>query len=79
MGLLADDKEFTDATTKANNLASRIDTTQVATKMTKEAKDKAQDEQSSQQTISDPTKDHVDLTIGVGHKPTHQLFYLWIF
>jgi len=38
------------------------DTIQVDMKMAKEAKDKAQDEQSSQRTIYNPTKDHMDLT-----------------
>jgi len=55
------------------------DTTQVAMKMTKEAKDKAYDEQSSQQTIHNPTKNHIDLTKGVEHKPAHQLFFLLVF
>jgi len=47
--------------------------------MTKEEKDKAQGEQSSQQTIQDPTKDHMDLTRGAEHKQTHQLFFLLVF
>jgi len=55
------------------------DTTQVATKMTKEAKDKAHGEQSSQRTIQDPTKDHMDLTRGAGYKPAHQLLFLLVF
>jgi len=55
------------------------DTTQVATKMIKEVKDKAHGEYSSQRTIQDPTKDHMDLTRGVRHKPTHQLFFLLVF
>jgi len=55
------------------------DITQVATKMTKEAKDKAHGEQSSQRTIQYPTKDHMDLTKGAGHKPAHQLFFLLVF
>jgi len=38
------------------------DTNQVAMKMTKEAKDKAHGEQSSQQIIQDPTKDLMDPT-----------------
>jgi len=48
-------------------------------KMTKEAKDKAHSEQSSQQTIHNPTKDHMDLTRGAEHKPAHQLFFLLVF
>jgi len=55
------------------------DTIQVAKKMTKEAKDKAHGEQSSQQTIQDPTKDHMDLTSGAGHKPSHQLLFILVF
>jgi len=55
------------------------DTNQVAIKMTKEAKDKAHGEQSSQQTIQDPTKDLMDPTRGDGHKPEHQLFFLLVF
>jgi len=55
------------------------DTTQVAMKMTKEEKDKAHDEQSSQRTIHNPTKDHMDLTKGVEHKPSHKVFFLLIF
>ena len=54
-------------------------TNQVAMKMTKEEKDKACGEQSSQQTIQDPTKDLIDLTRGDGHKPEHQLFFLLVF
>jgi len=38
------------------------DTNQVAMKMTKESKDKAHGEQSSQQKIQDPTKDLMDPT-----------------
>jgi len=49
------------------------DTNKVATKMTKEEKDKAHGEQSSQRTIQDLTKDLMDLTRGDGHKPEHQL------
>ena len=41
-------------------------------------KDKANDEQSSQRTIHNPTKDHMDLTKGVEHKPAHQLFFLLV-
>jgi len=55
------------------------DTNQVATKMTKEAKDKAHGEDSSQRTIQDLTKDLMDLTRGDGHKPEHQLFFLLVF
>jgi len=55
------------------------DTTQIAMKMTKESKDKAHGEQSSQRNIQDPTKDHMDLTRGAEHKPTHQLFFLLVF
>jgi len=58
-----------------NNSLSKLG----ATKMTKEAKDKAHGEQSSQQTIHNPTKDHMDLTRGVEHKPTHQLFFILVF
>jgi len=47
------------------------DTNQVAMKMTKEAKHKAHGEQSSQQTIQDPTKDLMDSTREDGHKPEH--------
>jgi len=47
--------------------------------MTKEAKDKAHGEQSSQQTIQDPTKDLMDPTIRDGHKPNHQFFFILIF
>jgi len=46
--------------------------------MTKEAKDKAHDEQSSQQTIQDPTKDLMNPTRGDVHKPEHQLFFLLV-
>ena len=56
-----------------------VDTTQVATKMTKEAKDKAHGEQSSQRTFHNPTKNHMDLTRGAEHRPTHQLFFLLVF
>ena len=42
-------------------------------------KDKANDEQSSQRTIHNPTKDHMDLTKGVEHKPSHKVFFLLIF
>jgi len=55
------------------------DTNQVAMKRTKEAKDKAHDEQSSQQTIQDPTKDLMDPTRGDGHKSEHQLFVFLVF
>jgi len=55
------------------------DTTQVATKMTKEAKEKTHGEQSYQRTIQDPTKDHMDVTRGAGHKTVHQLFFLLVF
>jgi len=48
-------------------------------KMTKKAKDKAHGEQSSQQTIQDPTKDLMDPTRGDGHKPEHQIFFLLVF
>ena len=65
---------------RSNSLELRgHDTTQVAMKMTKEAKYKAQGEHSSQKTIQDPTKDHMDLTRGVGPKPAHQLFFLLVF
>jgi len=47
--------------------------------MTKEAKDKAHGEQSSQQTIQDLTKDHMDLTRGAGHKLANQIFFLLVF
>jgi len=47
--------------------------------MTKEEKDKAHGEQSSQQKIQDPTKDLMDPTIGYSHKPEHQLFFLLVF
>jgi len=57
----------------------QFDTNQVAMKMTKEAKDKAHGEQSSQQTIQDPTKDLMDPTRGDGHKQEHQLFFLLVF
>ena len=56
-----------------------VDTNQVATKMTKESKDKAHGEQSSQQTIQDLTKDLMDLTRGDRHKPEHQLFFRLVF
>jgi len=45
-----------------------FDTNQVVMKMTKEVKDKAHGEQSSQQTIQDPTKDLMDPTREDGHK-----------
>ena len=48
-------------------------------KMTKEAKDKTYGEQSSQQTIQDPTKDLMDPTRENGHKTEHQLFFLLVF
>jgi len=48
-------------------------------KMTKETKDKAQGEQSSQQTIQDPTKNLMDSTRWDGHKLEHQLFFLLVF
>jgi len=48
-------------------------------KMTKEEKDKAHGEQSSQQTIQDPTNDLMDPTRGDGHKLKHQLFFLLVF
>jgi len=51
----------------------------LAMKMTKEAKDKAHGEQSSQQTIQDPTKDLMHPTRGDGHKLEHQLFFLLVF
>jgi len=57
----------------------RHDTTQVATKMTREAKDKAHGELSSQRPIHKPTKDHMDLTRGAKYKPSHQLFFLLVF
>jgi len=47
--------------------------------MTKETKDKVHGEQSSQQTIQDSIKDHMDLTRGAGHKLAHQLFFLLVF
>jgi len=47
--------------------------------MTKEAKDKAHGEQSSQRTIQDLTKDLMDLTRGDGHKSEYQLFFLLVF
>jgi len=47
--------------------------------MTKEAKEKAHGEQSSQQPIHNPTKDHMDLTRGAEHKTLHQLFFLLVF
>jgi len=47
--------------------------------MTKEAKDKAHGEQSSQRPIDNPTKDHMDLTRWAEHKPSHQLFFLLVF
>ena len=60
--------------------SSRVsDTNQVAMKMTKEAKDKAHGEQSSQQTIQDPTKELMNPTRGNGHKPEHQIFFLLVF
>jgi len=55
------------------------DTNEVDMNMTEEVKDKAHGEQSSQQTIQDPTKDLIDLTRGDGHKPEHQLFFLLVF
>jgi len=42
--------------------------------MTKETKDKAHGEQSSQRTIQNPTKDLMDPTRGDGHKSEHQRF-----
>jgi len=47
--------------------------------MTKEAKDKAHGEQSSQQTIQDLIKDLMELTRRDGHKPEHQLFFRLVF
>jgi len=47
--------------------------------MAKEEKDKAHDEPSSQRTIHNPTKDHMDLTKGAEHKPAYQLFFLLVF
>jgi len=58
---------------------SKSDTTQVAIKMTKEEKDKAHDEQFSQRTIHNPTKDQMDLTKGAEYKLAHQLFFLLVF
>ena len=55
------------------------DTTQVATKMTKEARDKAHGEQLSRRTFHNPTKDYMDLTKGAEHKPPHQPFFLLVF
>jgi len=55
------------------------DTTQVATKMTKETKDKAHGELSSQRPIHKPTKDHMDLTREPEHKLSHQLFFPLVF
>ena len=64
---------------RSNSLEHGGDTNQVAMKMTKEVKDKAHGEHSSQQTIQDPTKDLMDSTRGDGHKPEHQLFFLLVF
>ena len=47
--------------------------------MTKEAKDKARGELSSQRPIHNSTKDHMDLTRGTEHKPANQLFFLLVF